>query len=362
MHCTSVSQLSVLNTEQQWRWGSKVGPGPSQIWRISGFVKSKTDGENGAVWSEKRGDLHRKKKVFTEIQTVFPDLRKKKGLQASHADFSVSFRWAPTRAHGPSAGLAEANGLPEAHGPPKVHGPRGHFPPCPPLGGPAEQTDYSYTFNSLHACYSEYRIKHLIVTSWINWLTASWWSIGNAFVSPAGGLRFKSSAGQIGHNAANGLPPLQHFFEKSCVTRRNHAEMRLVTLFSVIRKYNERSIWSCQECFCLWKGHATKCLAEPHWCGREQEKSVILTPSKEQIINHFTVGHCNCSVLSMGGASMFDLGERPNLNSYAMASSTIFEKRDFSRDKDTVEWRSGYKCIFSKIFKLRKRGEQTSVT
>ena len=34
----------------------------------------------------------------------------------------------PSRAHGPSAGPAEANGLPETHGRP--HGPRGH---CTPL-------------------------------------------------------------------------------------------------------------------------------------------------------------------------------------------------------------------------------------
>ena len=86
------------------------------------------------MWSPKKT-----KKVFIEILTVFPveircspKKKKKKGLQASHADFSVSFRWAPSRAHGP----AEPDGLPEAHGPPKVHGPRGHSPPCPPLGGP----------------------------------------------------------------------------------------------------------------------------------------------------------------------------------------------------------------------------------
>ena len=45
------------------------------------------------------------------------------------------------------------------------------------------------------------------------------WSSGNAFVSGAGGLRFKSRAGQIGHSVANGSPPLQHFFEWSCVAR-----------------------------------------------------------------------------------------------------------------------------------------------
>ena len=45
------------------------------------------------------------------------------------------------------------------------------------------------------------------------------WSSGNAFVSGAGGLRFKSRAGQIGHSVANGSPPLRHFFERSCVAR-----------------------------------------------------------------------------------------------------------------------------------------------
>ena len=54
--------------------------------------------------------------------------------KASHADFSVSFRWASSRAHGPSAGPAEANGLPEAYGP------RGHCLPCPPLGGPGPES------------------------------------------------------------------------------------------------------------------------------------------------------------------------------------------------------------------------------
>ena len=45
------------------------------------------------------------------------------------------------------------------------------------------------------------------------------WSSGNAFVSGAEGLRFKSRAGRIGHSAANGSPPLRHFFERSCVAR-----------------------------------------------------------------------------------------------------------------------------------------------
>ena len=45
-----------------------------------------------------------------------------------------------------------------------------------------------------------------------------WWS-GNAFVTGAGDLRFKSQAGQIEHSVANGSPPLRHFFERSCVAR-----------------------------------------------------------------------------------------------------------------------------------------------
>ena len=47
--------------------------------------------------------------------------------------------------------------------------------------------------------------------------TSNCWSSGNAFVSGAGGLRFKSRAGQMGHSVANGSPPLRHFFERSCV-------------------------------------------------------------------------------------------------------------------------------------------------
>ena len=45
------------------------------------------------------------------------------------------------------------------------------------------------------------------------------WSSGNAFVSGAGGLGFKSWAGQIGHSVTNGSPTLRHFFDKICVAR-----------------------------------------------------------------------------------------------------------------------------------------------
>ena len=51
-------------------------------------------------------------------------------------------------------------------------------------------------------------------------------SSGNAFVSRAGGLRFKFRDSQIGHNVANGSPLLQHFFQRSCVAgRHNDTEM-----------------------------------------------------------------------------------------------------------------------------------------
>ena len=62
------------------------------------------------------------------------------------------------------------------------------------------------------------------------------WSSGNAFVSGAGGLRFKSRAGQIGHSVSNGSPPLHHFFERSCVARaqwRGDGPRQLVIRFAV---------------------------------------------------------------------------------------------------------------------------------
>ena len=40
-------------------------------------------------------------------------------------------------------------------------------------------------------------------------------SSDNAFVSGAGGLKFKSRAGEIGHSVANRLPSLRHSFERS---------------------------------------------------------------------------------------------------------------------------------------------------
>ena len=60
---------------------------------------------------------------------------------------------------------------------------------------------------------------------------------GNAFVSEAGGLRFKSRTSQIGNSVANGSPPLQRFFETSCVARaqcRADGPHKLVTRFGAV--------------------------------------------------------------------------------------------------------------------------------
>ena len=69
--------------------------------------------------------------------------------------------------------------------------------------------------------------KNITTTNTLyNILLMASWSSGNAFASGAEGLRFKSWAGQIGHSVANGSPPLQHFFERSCVARtHNDVEM-----------------------------------------------------------------------------------------------------------------------------------------
>ena len=70
------------------------------------------------------------------------------------------------------------------------------------------------------------------------WFYASW-SSGNAFVSGAGSLRFKSRASQIGHSGANGSPPLRYFSEKSCVARaqwREDGPRKLVTLLGVLQR------------------------------------------------------------------------------------------------------------------------------
>ena len=79
-------------------------------------------------------------------------------------------------------------------------------------------------------------IKEIKISASI--LPASW-SSGNAFVSEAGGLSFKSRAGHIGHSVVNGSPPLQPFFEWSCVAGAQccgDGPRQLVTRFGVIQR------------------------------------------------------------------------------------------------------------------------------
>ena len=74
---------------------------------------------------------------------------------------------------------------------------------------------------------------------------SAWWSSDNAFVSRAGGLRFKSWAGQSGRSVANCSTPLQSLFERRCVAhRRNDAKKDPVNsshASALYSEYNERS-------------------------------------------------------------------------------------------------------------------------
>ena len=65
------------------------------------------------------------------------------------------------------------------------------------------------------------------------------WSSGNAVASGAGSLRLKSRAGQIGHSVANVSPPLQLFFEWSCVAQCNYAEMGPANSLHASAQYSE---------------------------------------------------------------------------------------------------------------------------
>ena len=81
------------------------------------------------VWSEKWCDLKKKEKkgllqnlnVFCGRNQVITNWNKTVYMRLRWAfHFSMSFGWAPSRAHGP----------------PKLHGSRGHCPPLPPSRGP----------------------------------------------------------------------------------------------------------------------------------------------------------------------------------------------------------------------------------
>ena len=110
----------------QGRTEPNVGPGPAQIWWISGFVNSKTDRENAAVLSELWCNL-KKKKALTEILMVFPVeiwwSQKKKFLGLTCWFFSVISMGPLLSTLKPTAFLKPMGRSP------KVHGPRGHCAP-----------------------------------------------------------------------------------------------------------------------------------------------------------------------------------------------------------------------------------------
>ena len=61
----------------------------------------------------------------------------------------------------------------------------------------------------------------------------------DAFISGAGGPRFKSRAGQIGYSVANSSPPLRHFFERRFVALGQwdkNGPCKLVAGFGVIQR------------------------------------------------------------------------------------------------------------------------------
>ena len=102
--------------------GTKSGPGASSNMTDFRFCEVQNRRRKCCnlvrklMWSskkKKKKGLHRNFNGFSDRNKV---ISKKKGLQASHADFSM----------GPFSS-AEANSLPEAHGP------LAHCPPAPPL-------------------------------------------------------------------------------------------------------------------------------------------------------------------------------------------------------------------------------------
>ena len=70
----------------------------------------------------------------------------------------------------------------------------------------------------------------------------------NVFVSGAGGLRFQSRTGQIGHSVIYGLPLLQHFFEWSFVAMAQRLRMGPANSLHTgpqYSEYNERFDFNC---------------------------------------------------------------------------------------------------------------------
>ena len=155
-------------------------------------------------------------------------ISKKKVLQASHADFLESFRWAPFELMGPLLGPLKPGAFLKPTNSPKSMGPGVIVSPCLPLSV-ALYAGYEFL-----ACLNV-RITFLSIMR-KNSLKPVSSSSGNAFVSGAGSPEFNFWNGQIGYCVAYGSPPLQHFFERSCAARRsNDAEMAPQTRYTLRR-------------------------------------------------------------------------------------------------------------------------------
>ena len=112
-----------------------------------------------------------------------------------------------------------------------------------PLGGMAPPGPHVAT--ALRECPPLSLVFYAFLNKFWKWtsLIPASWSSGNVFVSGAGSMRFQSQASQIGHSASNGLPPLRHFFERSCVARaqwRGDGPCKLAIRFGLIHEYDER--------------------------------------------------------------------------------------------------------------------------
>ena len=106
------------------------------MWRNCGFVRSKIDGENAAVWSEKWCDL-KKKRSFPKFQRFFQpkssDLKNKKVFSKISTVFPVEIKLLSC-----DFNQCHLDGPPlELMSPLNSMGPRVIVPPAPPLVGPA---------------------------------------------------------------------------------------------------------------------------------------------------------------------------------------------------------------------------------
>ena len=112
----------------QGRREPRVGPGTAQILRISGFVQSKTNKENGTLFFGFSSDLQNKKRSSPKLKRFFCPksgdlLTEKKRSSVFHFDGSYKAQWALSWA--PSGPWAPRRSM----------GPGVVVPLPPPLGG-----------------------------------------------------------------------------------------------------------------------------------------------------------------------------------------------------------------------------------